>query len=101
MVFIGFMGNVEAKRLQVPLILAWAVSMHKEQGQTLQRVKVDLGKVVEKGQGGLILCSLIDKSDLRIASVCCHISGYHHGKPRNPEFRPNEVSLCGALAAWV
>lgn len=47
----GFMGNLEASRLQVPLILAWAMSVHKSQGQTLPRVKVDLGKTFEKGQG--------------------------------------------------
>ncbi|KAJ4476618.1 P-loop containing nucleoside triphosphate hydrolase protein [Lentinula aciculospora] len=47
----GFLGNVEAKRVQVPLLLAWALSMHKSQGQTLERVKVDLGKVFESGQG--------------------------------------------------
>jgi ATP-dependent DNA helicase PIF1 len=45
------MGNVEAHRFQVPLILAWALSIHKSQGQTLARLKVDLGHVFEKGQG--------------------------------------------------
>ena len=48
----GLVGNVEANRLQVPLILAWALSIHKSQGQTLQRVKVDLDRIFEKGQGG-------------------------------------------------
>lgn len=47
----GLVGNVEAHRLQVPLILAWALSIHKSQGQTLSRVKVDLDRIFEKGQG--------------------------------------------------
>ena len=47
----GLRGNIEALRMQVPLILAWALSIHKSQGQTLSRVRVDLGCIFEKGQG--------------------------------------------------
>ncbi|RXW23836.1 hypothetical protein EST38_g2009 [Candolleomyces aberdarensis] len=43
-------GKMEARRVQVPLILAWALSVHKSQGQTLERVKVDLRRTFEKGQ---------------------------------------------------
>lgn len=47
----GLKGNLEARRLQIPLALSWAMSIHKAQGQTLSRVKVDLSRVFEKGQG--------------------------------------------------
>lgn len=51
----GLSGNLEARRLQIPLALSWAMSIHKSQGQTLSRVKVDLARIFEKGQGDMVV----------------------------------------------
>jgi len=64
----GFMGNTEASRLQVPLILAWALSIHKSQGQTLTRVKVDLGRIFEKGQAYVAISRATTMEHLEIVN---------------------------------
>ncbi|KAF9315118.1 hypothetical protein BG003_003490 [Podila horticola] len=42
--------EVVSARVQIPLYLAWSLSIHKPQGQTIPYVQVDLGRVFEKVQ---------------------------------------------------
>ncbi|KAE8227482.1 hypothetical protein CF319_g67 [Tilletia indica] len=59
-------GEVLAERHQVPLILAWAMSIHKAQGQTIPCCRIDLRRIFEKGQAYVALSRATSLEGLQV-----------------------------------
>ncbi|CAJ0908119.1 8902_t:CDS:10 [Entrophospora sp. SA101] len=59
-------GKLLALRHQLPLILSWAISIHKSQGQSFERIKVDLKDVFEKGQTYVALSRAVSLESIQV-----------------------------------
>lgn len=83
-------GKVLARIVQVPLRLAWAITVHKSQGMSLDAAHMDLSSAFEYGQGYVAISRVRTLSGLSLAGINERALEVH------PEIRERDIEFRAA-----
>ena len=80
-------GKIRAQITQIPLRLAWAITVHKSQGMSMDAAIMDLSQVFEFGQGYVALSRVRRLSGLYLLGINEHALKVH------PEILKKDISF--------
>ncbi len=87
-------GKIKAKITQIPLRLAWAITVHKSQGMSMDAAIMDLSDVFEFGQGYVALSRVRRLSGLYLLGINSRALEVHPRiKEKDADFRAGSEEM--------